>query len=693
MTQKKNMIVGVLAACGLAAGASAQMPIEWWSFDTDFSNAGTQGSVAVPVQTVPGNLSITSEPGEFIRGGGALKVIHTAGGADFLDVSRPGGIFPQRDPNIAGDTAAWTVSVWYRYDDTIGDVDTRNFIFETKPNWAVGLGARTAGGRTDMEWFLQNVAQNTEGPFIDDGQWHHAALVYDETDTGTLSYFHNGEFYDVQPLNLSTFFADGSSQDAGMNIADFRSGSGGRNWTGFIDDFAIWDTALSPNQIRALYEGDFNGTPIRPDNVMTVVPRNMGEFLAQLEYEPVIEEPQWSLVRTISFDGPSGLAYDSQNDILYAARRFQGADTDGMTGLDGLYRIDRAGNITQIAGGDRPAGVTIEPGGNAVWWAEDYGRDLSQYGLQISNGSILRTDLTTMETGVGSWGYDPAGADIDPMSIAFVPQDFNNASFSLNSRGERFVRPGNAVSVDRGSGGFDEVYVFDPSQPPVRVAIDDNGQSEFDDVLIFDGSTQNGNGVNYELLPDGSLNSPLVNPGAIAICADAVWVADEGLAIGGIIWKITDVDTLASLPLSQAIAPIALVIDPVTNDLIVLDRSLERGESRVVRINKTTGEVTDIITNIGGYINNNWGWEAIAISDDGSKLFLSDPLGRQIFEFSTDGPTCPPDINGDGVVDADDFFLFLSFFASGDPRADFNNDGVIDADDFFAFLSAFAAGC
>ncbi|MCC5786473.1 MAG: hypothetical protein JJU33_07220 [Phycisphaerales bacterium] len=56
-------------------------------------------------------------------------------------------------------------------------------------------------------------------------------------------------------------------------------------------------------------------------------------------------------------------------------------------------------------------------------------------------------------------------------------------------------------------------------------------------------------------------------------------------------------------------------------------------------------------------------------------------------------PACPPDLNGDGVVDADDFFLFLQLFADGDPRADFNNDGVIDADDFFAFLAAFAAGC
>ncbi len=53
----------------------------------------------------------------------------------------------------------------------------------------------------------------------------------------------------------------------------------------------------------------------------------------------------------------------------------------------------------------------------------------------------------------------------------------------------------------------------------------------------------------------------------------------------------------------------------------------------------------------------------------------------------------PADLTGDGIVDADDFFLFLSLFAAGDPRADFNNDGVIDADDFFAFLSAFAAGC
>ncbi len=92
--------------------------------------------------------------------------------------------------------------------------------------------------------------------------------------------------------------------------------------------------------------------------------------------------------------------------------------------------------------------------------------------------------------------------------------------------------------------------------------------------------------------------------------------------------------------------------------------------------------------------NDAWG-RAISASSflapSGGNPTASFTINRLTFEAA--GPTCPPDLNGDGVVDADDFFLFLSLFAAGDPIADFNNDGVIDADDFFAFLSAFAAGC
>ncbi len=55
--------------------------------------------------------------------------------------------------------------------------------------------------------------------------------------------------------------------------------------------------------------------------------------------------------------------------------------------------------------------------------------------------------------------------------------------------------------------------------------------------------------------------------------------------------------------------------------------------------------------------------------------------------------SCRADLNNDGVVDADDFFLFLQLFADADPIADINGDGVIDADDFFEYLALFAAGC
>ncbi|MCC5787555.1 MAG: hypothetical protein JJU33_12745 [Phycisphaerales bacterium] len=77
----------------------------------------------------------------------------------------------------------------------------------------------------------------------------------------------------------------------------------------------------------------------------------------------------------------------------------------------------------------------------------------------------------------------------------------------------------------------------------------------------------------------------------------------------------------------------------------------------------------------------------------GGTRIVGSAINMGAIEETSGAPTCPPDLNGDGVVDADDFFLFLQFFASGDPRADFNSDGVIDAQDFFDFLAAFAAGC
>ncbi len=55
--------------------------------------------------------------------------------------------------------------------------------------------------------------------------------------------------------------------------------------------------------------------------------------------------------------------------------------------------------------------------------------------------------------------------------------------------------------------------------------------------------------------------------------------------------------------------------------------------------------------------------------------------------------SCPADVTGDGALDTNDFFEFLSLYQNQSPRADFTGDGAINTNDFFAFLAAYQAGC
>ncbi|MCB9846425.1 MAG: hypothetical protein H6811_10625 [Phycisphaeraceae bacterium] len=56
--------------------------------------------------------------------------------------------------------------------------------------------------------------------------------------------------------------------------------------------------------------------------------------------------------------------------------------------------------------------------------------------------------------------------------------------------------------------------------------------------------------------------------------------------------------------------------------------------------------------------------------------------------------SCPADLDEDGDVDGDDFFLYLDAFAAGDADVcDLDMDGDCDSDDFFLYLDLFAMGC
>lgn len=82
--------------------------------------------------------------------------------------------------------------------------------------------------------------------------------------------------------------------------------------------------------------------------------------------------------------------------------------------------------------------------------------------------------------------------------------------------------------------------------------------------------------------------------------------------------------------------------------------------------------------------------QAGVVAEAGGEEFSS-IVGVIEFEFRLS--ECLADINADGELDAEDFFLFLDLFARDDPSVDFVRDGRIDSRDFFAYLDLFVLGC
>jgi hypothetical protein len=54
---------------------------------------------------------------------------------------------------------------------------------------------------------------------------------------------------------------------------------------------------------------------------------------------------------------------------------------------------------------------------------------------------------------------------------------------------------------------------------------------------------------------------------------------------------------------------------------------------------------------------------------------------------------CRLDVNGDGLVNVQDYLRFLELYAAGDPTADFNWDCGVNVQDFLSFLALYSAGC
>ena len=222
----------------------------------DQSGNGYDGS-AITAGTGSAVIDGTTPTAGAFAGSKSLALTGDFGTADnsgWVDVDTPGytGI---------GGTAARTISFWINMPDT-----TDNFDGEDGNIFTYGTGATTGGKcvvRMDERAaddfavrFEIGGGSMTGDIVIDDGTWHHVAVVYDGAD---------GTIYVDGVVDLTKAMAVNTVLDTNFRIGAGEVASnypGGRNFNGNLDDVALFDVALSASNIAGLAAGTFTPTTI-----------------------------------------------------------------------------------------------------------------------------------------------------------------------------------------------------------------------------------------------------------------------------------------------------------------------------------------------------------------------------------------------------------------------------------------------
>lgn len=236
--------------------------------------------------------------------------------------------------------------------------------------------------------------------------------------------------------------------------------------------------------------------------------------------QPKVLETGWTLIRQISFSGAQSARLGPTGDEIFVGRR--------GTSSDGLYSIDSIGLESKLAAGSNVAGVLVTPAGG-IFFSEDHG------------GVIYKVDPKTSSR--TAWAYGFHGGDDDPVGLAVAPSSYVGT----------LIKPGEALMVDRGSGGPDEIWQWSPAKLGSAA------------VLHAD-------------------NGTLVDPVDVAITSGLIYVIDAGGSAAGAIYTMGQKGVLAKVSTSKALAdPLGVAVESATGDLEMMpirDRSFRRRRRR-----------------------------------------------------------------------------------------------------------------
>lgn len=153
--------------------------------------------------------------------------------------------------NAATLGSSFTISAWFFLapdaDNTGTNADVlRDYVFEGSTNFDVSFGTNDTNGSSYTSWVGQSTS-SAAGP-LGTGQWHHVAHVFST----------NGANTELR-IYIDGVRAGGvlSSPTANMDFTAINFGAarnGTRVFDGMIDEVAVWNRTLTPNEITEAHQ-------------------------------------------------------------------------------------------------------------------------------------------------------------------------------------------------------------------------------------------------------------------------------------------------------------------------------------------------------------------------------------------------------------------------------------------------------
>ena len=207
--------------------------IEYWAFDGDYAAGLDASNDGVLVKSGTGDASFVL--GKF---GSAVDLENSIGNQAVINVGDPA--------EFAFEAGSMSISAWYTTESLYTAWNTLVSQAEGG-NWRI---ARHGTSGTNFKWSINgppSVAANIDQQ---DGSWHHVVVTHPSPEDG-------GEitmYIDGVAVRTAANWILGNGSGFQMQIGGNAQASN-RGWDGNIDDVALWDRALTEEEVALIWNG------------------------------------------------------------------------------------------------------------------------------------------------------------------------------------------------------------------------------------------------------------------------------------------------------------------------------------------------------------------------------------------------------------------------------------------------------